>query len=147
MTHNPSEILSRGCTILDTVLTTHGFKLAVITSGKGSGGSYAVATFANGKRKLEIHYRYSLGLVTYHVGALALDHEAFMRALVGSKGGNKYPCFSDDPFEAFRGLTHDIEKFAGAFLSGDEIEFGRCVELARKRATLSGFERLAESEG
>src|SRR5262252_3101512 len=123
MTHNPSKILERGCTILETVLAMHGFKLLDITTGKGSGGSYAVATLASGKRKLELHYRHSLGLVTYHFGEMALSHEEYMYALLGPKGGNKYPCFSDEPFEAFRGIAHDLEKFAIAFLTGDEIEF------------------------
>jgi hypothetical protein len=147
MIHNPLEILMRGCTILDGVLSKHGFNKQEITSGKGSGGYYAETSYTNGSRKLELHYRWSLGLVTYHFGSITLDHEAYMHALLGSNGGNKYPGFSDDPLEQFRSLVHDIEKFALAFLVGDEVEFGRCAELARKHASLSGFERLVKGEG
>ena len=137
----------RGCTILDGILSMHGFERGGLTSGMGSGGCFATTDYTNGSRKLELHYRYSLGLVTYHFDSLSLGHEAYMYAVLGPAGGNKYPGFWDDPLEAFRGLAHDIEKFAVAFLAGDKVEFGRCSESARKQASLSGFERLVKGEG
>ena len=39
-------------------------------------------------RRLEIHFRHSLGLVTYHVRDLAVEHSAWMRVSLGAGGGN-----------------------------------------------------------
>jgi len=146
MTRNPDEILQQGCTILDEVLQRHGFRREEIVSGKGSGGNFATTTYANGDRKLEIHFRFSLGLVTYYMGSASVSHESLMRAVLGSKGGNKYPCFSDAPADSFRGLAYDLETFAQSFLAGDTAEFSRYIALAKKQSAVTGFARLAESE-
>ena len=147
MTHNPAEILEQGCTLLDDLLQRHGFKREKIVSGKGSGGPFATTSYLNGDRKLELHFRFSLGLVSYHLGLASISHEAFMNAILGPKGGNKYPGFSDEPMSAFRDLAYDLETHCGAFLTGDKSEFARYVKMARKNDALKGFERLAKSEG
>jgi hypothetical protein len=69
-----------------------------------------------------------------------------MHALLGTRGGNKYPV-SDDPLDGFLDLAHDLETYARAFLAGDMNEFATCIELARKEESLSGFARLVKSEG
>jgi len=93
-----------------------------------------------------MHFRYSLGLVTYHFGQASISHEALMKAILGSNGGNKYPCFSDDPADCFQGLAYDLENFAQIFLSGDSSEFNRYVAVAKKQSSSTGFARLVESE-
>ncbi len=86
----------------------------------------------NADRRLEIHYRFSLGLVTYHYGQKSMEHALYMRVLLGENGGNRYPGFSDDPFAAFHGLAYDLDHFASAFLNGDFKEFARCVVAAEE---------------
>lgn len=146
MVHNPAEILEHGCAILDAVLRRDGFKREQIVSGKGSGGDFATTLYLNGNRKLVLHFRFSLGLISYHFGLATISHEAFMKAALGPKGGNKYPGFSDQPLSAFRDLAYDLETHCSSFLTGNESEFARYVEMARRDEALKGFERLANSE-
>ena len=143
---DPREILENGRQVLDTVLVTHNFVYKETEFGKGSGGNYSSGRYEKANRYLEIHFRFSLGLVTYHVGALAISHGWYMCSLVGTQGGNKYPCFSDDPLEAFRGLAYDLKTFCSDFLSGPGEEFARCVRIAQEREKRPGFLRMAEFE-
>jgi hypothetical protein len=143
---NPHEILESGRKILDVVLIPHGFAFKAIEVGKSSGGDYASSKYEKADRHLDIHFRFSLGLVTYHIGALALSHEAYMRSLLGLQGGNKYPGFSDDPLEAFRGLAFDLKTFCSDFLSGPGEDFARCVRFAQEYEKRPGFSRMAEFE-
>lgn len=144
--HNPAEILEQGCIILDEVLQPRGFRREKISSGKASGGHFATTAYANGDRRLEIHFRFSLGLVTYQFGLATVSHDAFMRGVLGPKGGNKYAGFSGEPLDAFRGLAHDLDTYCSPFLTGNKSEFTRYVGMARKDEALKGFERLAKSE-
>jgi len=115
----PLEILREGCEILDPVMNSHGFRFAPRNSGRGSSGYYANGDYVRGDRRLELHFMYSLGLVTYHIGAASVSHDAYLRALTKDEGGNQYPGFSDDPLNGFRHLAHDLQKFCSDFLSGD----------------------------
>jgi hypothetical protein len=74
----PKEALQTGVELLDTLMKSHGFIYTPITAGVSSGGPFATGEFRRGNRSLELHYRYSLGLVTYHVGDLVLSHEDYM---------------------------------------------------------------------
>src|ERR1700739_4426502 len=107
----PIEILREGRTLLDPVMNRHGFSFEDGLAGASSGGAYASGSYVNGDRSLEIHFRFSLGLITYHFGRTSLDHESYMHALLGTNGGNKYPGFSEDPLDAFKGLAYDLENF------------------------------------
>jgi len=142
MNKRPIEILNEGRLVLDPVLTQLGFSFQGCSSGSGSGGEYASGEYANGNRSLEIHFRFSLGLVTYDFGEASLDHSSYMRALLGEKGGNRYPGFSDEPLAAFKNLAYDLQNFAGAFLEGNLEEFTRLVTAAEERNKIPGFARL-----
>src|ERR1700730_13866704 len=87
----PSEILRKGRAALDPILGAHGFTFKEGPSGRSSGGPAASGIYVNGNRTLEIHFRFSLGLVTYHFGERSVDHEPCMRAVLGNAGGNRYP--------------------------------------------------------
>lgn len=136
------ETFRAGCAMLDEVLNPHGFVLVLGPHGNSSGGHFASGEYVNGDRKLEIHLRYSLGLVTYHIGSLSIKHDAYMRALLGRNGGNKYPGFSKDRLDGFRHLAHDLVHFCGDFLNGSGEEFERCVAKAKEREKIVGFKAL-----
>jgi hypothetical protein len=142
MKSQPSEILREGRAALDPVLEAHGFSFKEGPAGSSSGGPFASGTFVKGDRSLEIHFRFSLGLVTYHFGRSSVDHESYMRAVLGKAGGNRYPGFSDDPLSAFKNLAYDLENFATAFLNGDFKEFARCASAAEEWKKIPGFARL-----
>jgi hypothetical protein len=137
----PIDILREGCTILDPILHAHGFEFQMGGASPSSGGLFAFGAYVNAGRKLELHYRYSLGLVTYHFGAHSLDHVSYMRAVPGPEGKNHYPGFSEEPLAPFEGLKYDLEHFASAFLLGDADEFARCVKAAKKIEQHSGIRR------
>jgi hypothetical protein len=139
----PAKILREGRAALDPVLSAHGFSFKEGPTGRGSGGPFASGIYMNGNRSLEIHFRFSLGLVTYHFGTTSMDHESYMRALLGKTGGNRYPGFSDDPLSAFANLAYDLKRFGTAFLNGDAEEFARCVSVAEEWKKTPGFARLS----
>lgn len=82
----------------------------------GAGGRFAWGEFVREDRMIELHFRYSLGLVTYHVAGQYAPHESHLREL-GVRDQCQYPGFSDDAVSPFRGLAHDLS-FAEDFLSG-----------------------------
>lgn len=141
---DPLEIFKKGVNILNLLLLSNGFLYVAGESGPSSGGSYACGAYMKEGRKLEIHFRYRLGLVTYHVGTDSLRHEVFMRALLGRDGGNRYPGYSDDPIDAFLDLRHDLERFGEDFLSGVGNTFRNCVEKAHAAQRLTPLERMEQ---
>jgi hypothetical protein len=142
MSMRPTEALSAGREILDPLMKEHGFVFEEEPSGPSSGGPFASRAHVNRERRLEIHFRWSLGLVTYHFGKTSIDHESYMRVQLGPEGGNKDPGFSDDPLNPFRGLAYDLRYFAAAFLNGDFKEFLRCALAAEDWKKIPGFARL-----
>ena len=113
---SPKENLIAGANMLAPLLNSNEFVFEFRNEGRGSGGFFAWGEFVRGDRRIELHFRYSLGLVTYHLGALHARHETYMKEL-GVLGRNRYPGFSDESLDAFRGLMHDLH-FAADFLSG-----------------------------
>jgi hypothetical protein len=140
---NALETFRAGREILDEALKPLGFNFIEGASGQSSGGNFASGEYVKGDRRLEIHLRYSLGLVTYHLGSMSLAHESYMRALLGKNGGNQYPGFSDDPLDGFRHLSYDLSHFCGDFLSGSGEDFARCVVKATEQEKVIGFKALS----
>lgn len=103
----PKEALIEGAQILRPLLEPQGFRFEFRGEGESSGGHFAWGEFIRGDRRLELHFRYSLGLVRYHIGDVSASHEAYMREL-GVWGECEYPGFSDEVIGAFRGLAHDL---------------------------------------
>jgi hypothetical protein len=132
MSKLPADYLRESCAILDPVLNRFGFTFKFEGAGASSGGNFAFGNYLCGSRRLELHYRFSLGLVTYHFAELTLDHASYMKALLGMDGGNHYPGFSDEPLAPFEGLKFDLEHFASAFLLGDKGQFADYVEESKK---------------
>ena len=136
------EILQRGADILAPVLVPHDFHFSIIASGSSSGGPFAQGEFVRGGRKMELHFRYSLGLVTFHIDALTLAHEDYMRALLGRSGMSHYPGFSGDPLAAFEALRLDLIEHCTDFVSGTGEQFRQCLQRHKKYESLSGFQKM-----
>ncbi len=115
----PKDALVEGAKILKPALSPYGFRFRFRESGLGSGGNFASGAFVRRDRQLELHFRWSLGLVRYHVDKDSASHEFYMREL-SVWDQCQYPGFSDDPNEAFRGLAHDLG-FAQDFLTGSAL--------------------------
>src|SRR5215472_12168733 len=72
----PVETLAEGCKILDSILVPSGFRFISGQAGKSSGGHFASGGYVRDERRLELHFRYSLGLVSYHFRELTASHES-----------------------------------------------------------------------
>lgn len=122
MATNAQTTLMDGAEILARVLQPHGFIFKSEASGKGSGGEFSSGAFSRDNRRLELHFRDSLGLVSYHIDRYSLDHETYMR-LLDVYGRNEYPGFPKCPLESFHHLAADIQKYCESFTSGDGEQF------------------------
>jgi hypothetical protein len=125
-----SATFDTGIQTLNALMQQHHFEQSVPQSGAGSGGAYAWAEFKRGSRRLELHFRQSLGLVTYHLGDAWLSHEDYMWVVTGERWSTAYPGFSNDPLDGFRHLRADLEQFGGEFLDGPDNAFLARVEQA-----------------
>ena len=131
----PVETLAEGCKILDSILVPSGFRFISGQAGKSSGGHFASGAYVRNERRLELHYRYSLGLVSYHFRELTASHESVIRAL-GVYGNHQYPGFSDAPLDAFVHLRNDLETFFQIFIAGSDEALSSLLALAQhKEAT------------
>ncbi|MBW8310659.1 MAG: hypothetical protein K0M64_01370 [Rhizobium sp.] len=122
------QVLRAGRELIDPILLPCGFSWGHGASGSSSGGDFASGWYSRDDRTLEMHYRFSLGLVSYRMGDLCLDHAEYM-SVVAQGGQSQYPGFSDDPLDGFRHLAHDLVAYCAAFLRGSDAEFARVVEL------------------
>jgi hypothetical protein len=113
---SPKEALLTGAEILGRILVPNGFEFHLRGVENGSGGKSAWGEFVRNDRRLELHFRFSLGLVRYHVRRWSASHESYMREL-GVWSQCRYPGFSEKPVDAFHDLAHDL-KFADDFLTG-----------------------------
>lgn len=118
MANSPTDVMKSGAAILSPLLSTYGLQFRVVSEGQSSGGLFCEAEFSDGVRVLELHYRYSLGLIRYHLADHTVSHQAYMETL-GVADACAYPGFSDDPIDGYRGLLSDLERFGADFLSGD----------------------------
>jgi hypothetical protein len=135
---SPKSSLRDGAEILEEVLAPRDFHFQFHGEDKGSGGASAWGEFVRSDRRLELHVRFNLGLVRYHVGAESASHDYYMREL-GVRERCHYPGFSEDPKEAFLGLAHDLA-FADDFLTGT----GALLRQAAKRESSNNAKRNAD---
>jgi hypothetical protein len=135
----PKDALLDGVRILEPLLLTNGFQFRFGGAGSGSGGDFAWGEFVRDDRRLELHFRRSLGLVRYHVGQQSSSHESYMREL-GIWDQCRYPGFADDPMNAFNELTHDLD-YADDFLVGP----GTILRRAAAKETVSTADREADA--
>jgi hypothetical protein len=136
------EILQRGADILAPVLVPHGFRFAIVSSGGSSGGAFAHGDFVHDDRRLELHFRWSLGLVTYHIGSLSLAHDDYLRALLGRSRAGHYPGTFEEPLAGFEALRQDLIEHCSDFVSGTGEQFRQCVERHREYERLSPLQKM-----
>jgi hypothetical protein len=140
------EILTNGSEILKPLMINNGFQFNIDGKGQSSGGNFAFGSWTKKERKLEYHFRYSLGLVKYSLGEKSVEHEFFLWALTGQKRKAKYPGSSEDPLDGFRRLLDDLNQFCTVFLSGPDKELQKALQKAEQLKeyweSLSPFKRM-----
>jgi hypothetical protein len=141
----PRDVLNAGARELESAVAPHGFGFRVTDEGWSSGGNHASGEYQRDDRRLELHLRWSLGLVRYHVGPRSLGHAEYVRAVqavTGTSGQAAYPGFSDDPVAAFRHLAQDLERFGEIFLAGSHAAFAELHAWASEHPAPKGFAAL-----
>jgi len=118
----PEQHLLEGVKILSTYFEPLGFHFKLTGTGQSSGGHFAYGQFVCGDREIELHFRWSLGLVSYKVGDTVLGHEDYIN-LLDKHGQNKYPNFSDEPIDAFKCLKSDLENLLKDFAENNAVQF------------------------
>jgi len=137
----PKDVLLAGTEVLDVALGPAGFTFEFRGEGRGSGGHFAWGEYVRDGRRVELHFRASLGLVRYHVFDHSALHEAYMRAL-GVWNQCRYPGFSDNPLDAFVHLAADF-RHAGDFLQGDALILRRVAAQEALRDAAANEELMA----
>ena len=140
---NAETMLEQGSALLAPLLGAQGFAyepggVSRDEAQEVARGAFARASDARRLALAVVHTfateataeRCALRDVTYHVGQLALAHEAYMAVVLGEEGSNQYPSFGGHPLDAFRHLQHDLECYAAVFLRGPEAHFKVIVERA-----------------
>ena len=141
MIHNPKNILLNGVKILSVYLEPLNFKFQLLETGKSSGGEFASGQFVCGEKVIELHYRFSLGLVKYKIDNLELSHEEYIK-LLDRVNESKYPNFSDNSMDAFNCLKHDLECLLTDFTENDdEIFKQKAPERLKELEQKENFER------
>ena len=140
------KILEQGAEILAQVLAPHDFKYYLVTSGKAHGGAFAQGEFVRSNRKLELHFRYSLGIVNYHIGKQVLSHVSYMRGLLRRNGLSHYPPFSEGPLAGFEALRHDLTEYCSDFIDGNGEQFSECIEKNKKYESLTGLQKMESAQ-
>jgi hypothetical protein len=128
MNSNAEQILALGSSILKPLLLSHGFTYKALNEGISSGGHFASGEFRKGSRRLQFHFRNSLGKVTYHLGSGSMSHQEYMRLVLGKPDASHYPGFSSDPLDGFRHLLQDLEEHCADFLDGSDNALLRRIE-------------------
>ena len=119
-------MLLAGVELLDELLAPHGFRFEFRGADRGSGGEFAWGEYVRGERRLELHFRYSLGLVAYRVGGLWIAHEPYLRAL---------------------GVPGEVAAFVGELLAKDAQERPEsAAEVARSLQELSREHGISATE-
>ncbi len=142
---NPEEHLRMGISELEPFLILYGFQFTQTASGRGSGGYFASGEYRRCDRFLELHFRGSLGLVSYHVGSGSLGHEEYVRAVRAVdhiSEGNVYPGFFDDSIAEFRALGEDLRRFGRRFLTGADEQFRELESWVKEHPKPIGFAAL-----
>lgn len=124
-----TDILAEGADILAPLMIENGFSFSIDAEGHSSGGDFAQGAWRKGNRKLELHFRFSLGLVGYYVGEAGVGHEGYVWAVTGKRRAGRYPGSSTEPLDAFRHLKDDIEEHCSVFLRGTDQEL---IEIIKK---------------
>jgi hypothetical protein len=93
-------MLEAGLLILDGIMKPNGFSRARIDAGHCGGGDFAITEYRRWSRRLELHFRYSLGWSCIMAG-LRCYREDYMWSVIGKRRAGHYPGFSQDPLDAF----------------------------------------------
>ncbi|MBX3421877.1 MAG: hypothetical protein KF752_10025 [Pirellulaceae bacterium] len=131
-----------GAAILGELLEPAGFRFVMLTVGNSSGGQYSIGEFVRGNHRLELHYRFGLGIVIYHIGDRSLSHTELMRSQGFSKQA-AFPTILDKSLLGFHAVLSDLRNCGGPFLDAESLQFALLSEWCVKNPKPTGFKALS----
>jgi hypothetical protein len=123
MNVDPQTRLIEGSIVLEPLMSKYGFRFELKLTGKGSGGKFAVGEFRRDNRRVELHYRWGLGIVLYAIGPVELGHLNYMRRLGVYEKCRFASTQLDGTLDGFERLRDDLESYGAEFLGGTDEEF------------------------
>ena len=147
MTESPRDQLARGVEILAPALEQHGFVYAPSHAGVGSGGHFASGNFTRNSRKLSLHHRWGLGIVTFGVEEFVSPHADYVSFLgVGDRSTLLWMPLASG-LDRYHALRFDIETLFGDFTTGDASMLTAAARKYAPRMAIVGIQLNAEAVG
>ncbi len=140
---DPEDMLIQGSELLKPLLTPCGFTFNHLFTGTSSGGRASVGEFVRDRHRLELHYRWGLGIVNYHVRGFSLSHEEFMRAL-GAQKEAAFPTVLNKTLLGFEALLADLSRYGKPFTHGSTSDFESLALWCRNNPRKIGFGALGK---
>jgi len=124
MSHNREDDFLAGLALLTPFFEEQGYELQVYPPYAAEEGTYYFARFFWGNHSVTLVHADGLERVTYTVGGMSIEHEAYLDALA-VRMGSSFPADSgsDDPLAGYRGLLGDLETRITPFFEFPEREF------------------------
>lgn len=124
MTHNSQDDFLAGLAVLTPFFEEQGYELQVYPPYVDDDGTYYFARYFWGNHSVTLVHADGLDRVTYTVGGMSMEHEAYLDALT-VRLGSAFPAAvsADDPLSGYRGLLGDLETRITPFFEFPEREF------------------------
>jgi len=123
---NREEDFRAGLEVLMPFFEARDFGLRVYPPFLAEEGTYFSAQFTWGNHAVTLVHLLDLGSVTYSIGAVSMEHEAYLDAL-RVKRGAAFPAADDDSVSGYAALLSDLETRMTPFFEEPDRDF---VELA-----------------
>jgi hypothetical protein len=117
-----------GLEILSPFFDARDFDLRIYPPVPDGGGTVYSAQFVWGNHSVTLIHRASLSDVAYSIGAMSIEHAAYLQAL-GVLMGATFPALTDDPLEDYRGLLADLEERVTPFFEEPDRDFMEIAEI------------------
>jgi hypothetical protein len=129
---NREEDFRAGIELLTPLFEQQDFALKLRDPFDAEDGTYYSAQFVWGNHAVTLVHHFGLSSVTYSVGAMLVEHEAYLVAL-GVRPDAGYPTQSDDPIAGYRGLLGDLEGRLRPYFEEPDREFMEIAEAHGRR--------------
>jgi len=139
---NREEDFRAGLDILAPFFEAWEYQLRDLSPLVDEVGTHYSAQFAWGNHTVTLTHLFGLDSVTYTVGAMSIEHEAYLDALT-VRTGAAYPATDNDSIAGYHALLSDLETRMSPFFESPEREF---MELAVMHGRRHGH-RVSRTDG
>lgn len=121
-----------GLRVLTPFFEERDFALRIHPTHHDDEGEHFFARFAWGNHLVTIRHARSLEAVTYSIGSMSMEHDAYLEALAVTLG-SAFSASIDDPIGAYQALLGDLETHITPFFECPDREFFELAMLHGRR--------------